>query len=85
MPELGGPGGPLAPQYLADQLTLFQPGRADYPHLLLLAPPMFFTFRHHWFHINPLIDKSIFDEQRPKFLSLRQYYMGDLLIFLNNS
>jgi hypothetical protein len=32
---------------LADQLTLFQPGRADYPHLLLLAPPMFFTFRHH--------------------------------------
>ena len=36
------------PQYLADKLTLFQPGRADYPHLLLLAPPMFFTFRHHW-------------------------------------
>ena len=34
-------------QFLADQLTLFQPGRADYPHLLLLAPPMFFTFRHH--------------------------------------
>ena len=43
-----GAGGPLPPpQYLADQLTLFQPGRADYPHLLLLAPPMFFTFRHH--------------------------------------
>ena len=36
------------PQYLADQLTLFQTGRTDYPHLLLLAPPMFFTFRHHW-------------------------------------
>ena len=33
MPEPGGPGGPLAPQYLADQLTPFQPGRADYPHL----------------------------------------------------
>ena len=44
MPEPGGKQG--APQYLADQLTLFQPGRADYPHLLLLAPPMFFTFRH---------------------------------------
>ena len=29
------------PQCLADQLTLFQPGRADYPHLLLLAPPFF--------------------------------------------
>ena len=36
-----GIGGPLAPQYLADQLTLFQPGRADYPHLLLLAPQCF--------------------------------------------
>ena len=51
MPELGGgPGGPLAPplQYLADQLTLFEPGRADYPHLLQMVPPMFFTFRHHW-------------------------------------
>ena len=47
MPELGGPGGPLAPQYLADQLTLFQRGRANYPRLLLLAPPIFFTFRHH--------------------------------------
>ena len=44
-----GTGGPvaLAPQYMPDQLTLFKPGRADYPHLLLLAPPMFFTFRHH--------------------------------------
>ena len=49
VPEPGGPGGPLAPpQYFADQLTLFKPGRADFPHLLLLAPPMFFTFRHHW-------------------------------------
>ena len=47
MPELGGPGGPWPPQYLADQLALFEPGSADYPHLLLLAPPMFFTFRHH--------------------------------------
>ena len=44
----GGARGATGAQYLADQLTLFQPGRADYPHLLLLAPPMFFTFRHHW-------------------------------------
>ena len=29
------------------QLTLFQPGRADYPHLLLLTPSKFFTFLHH--------------------------------------
>ena len=35
------------PQYLSNQLTLFEPGRADYPHLLLLAPPKFFTFRQH--------------------------------------
>ena len=41
VPEPGGPGGPLAPQYFADQLTLFEPGRADYPHLLLLAPRCF--------------------------------------------
>ena len=48
VPEPGGPGGHWPPQYFADQLTLFEPGRADYPHLLLLAPSMFFTFRHHW-------------------------------------
>ena len=35
------------PQYLADQLTLFQPWGADSAHPLLVAPPMFFTFRHH--------------------------------------
>ena len=34
-------------QYLADKLTLFPLGRADCPHLLLLAHPMFFPFRHH--------------------------------------
>ena len=44
----GSQGGHWPPQYFSDQLTLFEPGRADYPHLLLLAPPMFFTFRHHW-------------------------------------
>ena len=25
--------------------SLFQPERVDYPHLLLPAPPIFFTFR----------------------------------------
>ena len=29
-------------QYFVDQLTLFEPGRADYPRLLLLAPPNVF-------------------------------------------
>ena len=41
MPKPGGAGGPVAPQYMPDQLTLFEPGRADYPHLLLLAPQSF--------------------------------------------
>ena len=36
-----GPGGSMAPQYFADQLTLFELGKADYPHLLLLAPNVF--------------------------------------------
>ena len=47
----GGTGRPLAPQYLGDQLTLFLPGRADYPHLLQLAPPIFFTFPHHCIYV----------------------------------
>ena len=58
MPEPGGQGGHWPPQYLADQLALFQPGRADYPHLSLLAPPMFFTFRHHW-NVTTLLNESI--------------------------
>ena len=37
------PGGHTAPpQYFADQLTLFGPGRADYPHLLKKTPPNVF-------------------------------------------
>ena len=37
----GGQGGYLPPpQYLVDQLTLFQMGRADYPHLM--PPPQVF-------------------------------------------
>ena len=54
MPEPGGQGSHWSPQYFADQLTLFEAGRADYPHLLLLAPPMFFTFRHHRFQLGIL-------------------------------
>ena len=40
MPEPGTPGGPVAwpPQYLEDQLTLLQPGRADYPHPQIFSP-----------------------------------------------
>ena len=43
MPELGGPGGPLAPppQYLADQLTLFQPGRQIIPTYYYWHPQCF--------------------------------------------
>ena len=36
------PGGPLAPQYLADQLTLLKLERADYHHLLVWAPYVFY-------------------------------------------
>ena len=49
MPEPWGPGGPLPPtQYLADQLTLFQPGEGRFAPQLIMAPPIFFTFRHHF-------------------------------------
>ena len=46
MPELGGPGGhcpppPLRPRLLADQLTLFQPGRQFLPNLYYWHPQIF--------------------------------------------
>ena len=41
----GGLGGLQPPQFLADQLTLSQPGGAHYPHLVLRAPPGFQTLR----------------------------------------
>ena len=39
---ISGAGNHFPPQYLAAQLTIIQPERADYPHLLLLAPPNLF-------------------------------------------
>ena len=42
---MGGPGGPVPPHFLADQLTLSQPGGAHYPHPALRAPPDFPTLR----------------------------------------
>ena len=62
----GGQGGHWPPQYFADQLTLFEPGRADFPHLLLLAPPMFFTFRHHWTDSNILCINTLYRSKRFK-------------------
>ena len=48
MPKPGGLRGPLAPQYLADQLTLFQPGEGRLSPPITTGPtPNFFTFRHH--------------------------------------
>ena len=41
----GGQGGTCPPHFLADQLTLSQPGGAHYPHLVLRAPPDFQTLR----------------------------------------
>ena len=39
--QAGGPGGHVPPHFLADQLTLSQPGGAHSPHLVLRAPPRF--------------------------------------------
>ena len=41
----GGLGGLQPPQFLADQLTLSQPGGTHYPHPVLPAPPDFQTLR----------------------------------------
>ena len=54
MPELGGGGG----QFLADQLTLFQPRAADSAHPLLLAPQNFFTFRHRCYRYNVISQRG---------------------------
>ena len=40
-----GAGGALAPQFLAKQLTLFQPGGQNIPATVLRAPPEFQTLR----------------------------------------
>ena len=42
MPERGA----TSPQYLADQLTLFQMGKRRLS-LPITTPPIFFTFQHH--------------------------------------
>ena len=39
--SLGVPGVPWHTQYLADQLTLFQPGGTDYAHLITTGIPRF--------------------------------------------
>ena len=39
--QAGRPGGHVSPHFLADQLTLSQPGGAHYPHQVLCAPPRF--------------------------------------------
>ena len=38
----GGQGGHWLPEYFAEQLTLFKPGRADYPNYYYW-PPQFFS------------------------------------------
>ena len=45
MQQGGRPGGHVPPHFLADQLTLSQPGGAHYPHPVLCAPPDFQTLR----------------------------------------
>ena len=38
---MGGPGGPEPPRILADQLTLFEPGWADFAPHNTVSPPGF--------------------------------------------
>ena len=53
--QAGGPGGHVPPHFLADQLTLSQPGGAHYPHTVVRATPDFQTLRRpcivHWITI----------------------------------
>ena len=78
MLEPGGRGATVPPpQYLADQLTLFQPGRADYPHLLLLA--MFFTFRH------PCKSYLILKEIADTDFEIHKFPVCRLLLFSTNT
>ena len=44
-PVASGDWGAQAPKFLADQLTLSQPGGAHSPHPVLRAPPDFQTLR----------------------------------------
>ena len=51
---MGGPGGARAPQFLADQLTLSQPGGHIMPTTLLRATPDFQTLWRPWSNIKEL-------------------------------
>ena len=53
--QAGGPGGHVPPHFLADQLTLSQPGGAHYLHPVLCAPPDFQNLRRPWTCILPFI------------------------------
>ena len=55
--SLGVPGVPWHkhPQILADQLTLSQPGGADYAHQIIQASPDFQTFLRPW-HLPKYLD-----------------------------
>ena len=56
---MGRPGGacaPPPPQFLADQLTLSQPGGTHSPTTLLRADPDFQTLRRPWYISTYLLD-----------------------------
>jgi hypothetical protein len=54
-------------------------GRADYPHLLLLAPPMLFTLWHHWVDKIPLPQKVI----QLTVMKCRVYHEKSKILWLN--
>ena len=58
--SLGVPGVPGHTQILADQLTLFQPGRTDYAHLITTGTPGFSDLPTALLHKTQYIDKVSF-------------------------
>ena len=70
-------GAAAHPQILADQLTLTQPGGADYAHQILLSPPDFQTFLRPW-DTNTFLQS---DELKPHLLT--NMYKIEYRIFIS--
>ena len=55
----GWGGGALAPQFLAKQLTLSQPGGQIMPTTVIQAPPDFQTLRRPWYTVRYVKKKNL--------------------------
>ena len=67
MPQPGGPGRPLAPppQYLADQLTLFQPGEGRLSPPITTRPPKKFHLPASLLPMNSPLHSIVFSFAKP--------------------